>query len=88
MNMQYSNVFFWIIKKYCFISAPSRPRNLTATRITNNSVKLKWLEPENSNGVLQGYNIYHLDVGPNHTERKKVLNPQKVMEYVLGSLSK
>ncbi|XP_015928066.1 putative receptor-type tyrosine-protein phosphatase mosPTP-1 isoform X2 [Parasteatoda tepidariorum] len=66
--------------------APSRPRNLTATRITNNSVKLKWLEPEHANGIIQGYNIYHLDVGPNHTERKKVLNPQQVMEYVLGSL--
>ncbi|GFX08094.1 tyrosine-protein phosphatase 99A [Trichonephila clavipes] len=66
--------------------APSRPRNLTATRITNNSVKLRWLEPEHANGIIQGYNIYHLDVGPNHTERKKVSNPLQVMEYVLGSL--
>ncbi|XP_055926868.1 tyrosine-protein phosphatase 99A-like isoform X1 [Argiope bruennichi] len=66
--------------------APSRPKNLTATRITNNSVKLRWLEPEHANGIIQGYNIYHLDVGPNHTERKKVQNPQQVMEYVLGSL--
>lgn len=68
--------------------APSRPRNLTAVRITNNSVKLRWLEPEHANGVIQGYNIYHLDVEPNHTERKKVLNPLQVMEHVLNSLSK
>ncbi|KAF8785289.1 Tyrosine-protein phosphatase 99A like protein [Argiope bruennichi] len=32
------------------LTTPSRPKNLTATRITNNSVKLRWLEPEHANG--------------------------------------
>ncbi|XP_054721502.1 tyrosine-protein phosphatase 99A-like [Uloborus diversus] len=66
--------------------APSRPRNLTAVRITNNSVKLRWLEPEYANGVIQGYHIYYLDVGPNNTDKKKVLNPTQVMDHVLSPL--
>ncbi|KAG0423774.1 hypothetical protein HPB47_000466 [Ixodes persulcatus] len=37
---------------------PSSPVNLTAVRVTDTTVRLKWREPVRPNGVLQGYHVY------------------------------
>ncbi|KAK9890036.1 hypothetical protein WA026_008843 [Henosepilachna vigintioctopunctata] len=42
------------------ISSPSKPRGLTVLDITSDSIKLGWQEPENVNGIIEGYRIYYM----------------------------
>ncbi|XP_023290155.1 tyrosine-protein phosphatase 99A [Orussus abietinus] len=39
---------------------PSRPLNLTAHGVTSSSIELSWQEPENVNGVIEGYRVYYM----------------------------
>ncbi|XP_023221800.1 tyrosine-protein phosphatase 99A-like isoform X2 [Centruroides sculpturatus] len=65
---------------------PTKPRNITGILITDNSLRIRWEEPESPNGVIQGYRIYVLHVNQNFTDVHKVLNPQPVMEYLIQNL--
>lgn len=69
-------------------TAPSAPLNVTLVRVGDSIVKLKWEEPESPNGIIQGYHIFILDVARNYTEHKKVINPQRSMEFTVSNLSK
>lgn len=66
---------------------PSAPLNLTSVRVADSLVKLKWEEPESPNGILKGYHVYILNQATNHTEVKKVINPQRSMEFTANNLS-
>lgn len=66
---------------------PSQPVNLTAVRVTDNTVRLKWYEPSRPNGIIQGYHIYFLQPTPrNSSEQRTLQHPQPVQEYILSNL--
>uniref|UniRef100_T1JAT5 Uncharacterized protein n=1 Tax=Strigamia maritima TaxID=126957 RepID=T1JAT5_STRMM len=64
---------------------PGKPQNMDVARITDAMVKLKWGEPTNPNGVIQGYNLYcqHGNV----TDIRTIRNPHTKMEYLLTDLN-
>ena len=66
---------------------PSAPLNLTSVRVADSLVKLKWEEPESPNGILKGYSVYILNQATNITDIKKVINPQRIMEFTANNLS-
>lgn len=39
---------------------PSKPLNLTVHHVTSSSMELSWAEPDNANGVIVGYRVYHM----------------------------
>lgn len=69
------------------ITVPSAPLNVTLVRVADSLVKLKWEEPESPNGNLKGYSIYILNLATNTTDVKKVINPQRSMEFTINNLS-
>ncbi|KAK8771955.1 hypothetical protein V5799_024803 [Amblyomma americanum] len=67
---------------------PSPPVNVTAVGVTDNTVRLKWREPEKPNGVLQGYHVYFQPSrnGSTQQQRRTVTHPQPIQEYSLTNL--
>ncbi|XP_075525453.1 putative receptor-type tyrosine-protein phosphatase mosPTP-1 isoform X3 [Dermacentor variabilis] len=67
---------------------PSPPVNVTAVGVTDNTVRLKWREPEKPNGVLQGYYVYFQPSrnGSAQQQRRTVSHPQPIQEYALTNL--
>ena len=66
---------------------PSAPLNVTLVRVADSLVKLKWEEPESPNGIIKGYHVYILNLSTNTTDVKKVINPQRSMEFTANNLS-
>lgn len=66
---------------------PSAPLNVTLVRVADSLVKLKWEEPESPNGIIKGYHVYILNLSTNATDVKKVINPQRSMEFTANNLS-
>lgn len=56
-------------------------------KIADTSVRLRWSEPRQPNGVLQGYQVHLLDIAQNATDVRRVQDPQRgPMEHLIGEL--
>ncbi|RWS15894.1 tyrosine-protein phosphatase 99A-like protein [Dinothrombium tinctorium] len=65
---------------------PSPPRNLSITHVDDTSIKLKWEEPKQANGIIKEYQIHILNLNRNETESRSVYDPQRVKQYTVGNL--
>ncbi|GAB6020093.1 hypothetical protein CHUAL_002826 [Chamberlinius hualienensis] len=63
---------------------PSKPSNLRVVQVTNNMIKVEWEQPENPNGIIQGYRLYYMH--KNYTDVRTLRNPEPKMEYMLTNL--
>lgn len=66
---------------------PSAPLDLTVLKASDTSVKLRWLEPGNPNGILQGYQINLVNVGAQTNDTRRLSDPQSIMEHTIGQLN-
>lgn len=66
---------------------PSAPTDLSVIKVFDSMVKLRWLEPRNPNGILQGYQIILHDITNNLNDTRKLSDPQSVMEHTIGELN-
>jgi receptor-type tyrosine-protein phosphatase gamma len=62
------------------------PVNVSMREVTNSSVRVMWQQPENPNGIIQGYRMYFMH--QNFTDVRTVRDPLAKMEYHLTGLSK
>ena len=62
--------------------APSTPRNLTLTVESNTTILVKWLRPENENGIIGEYNIEVMMEGVNSTWRNISVSRDKSSKVV------
>lgn len=53
------------ISIYYINIAPSTPRNLTLVVRSNTTISVKWLAPENENGIINQYGIRVMEKGVN-----------------------
>lgn len=65
---------------------PSAPLDVSVIKVLDTSVKLRWSEPRNPNGILQGYQITLHDTTNNLNDTRKLSDPQSLMEHTLGEL--
>lgn len=69
--------------------APSAPRNLTYSEITNSSVLLNWLEPETINGEIRHHRIeFFSNVNSTQEKQEKHIKDVEInsTSYVLDGL--
>ena len=59
---------------------------MTVLKATDTTVKLRWSEPKNPNGILQGYQINIYDIAQNFNETRKLSDPQSRIEHTIGEL--
>lgn len=50
---------------------PSEPRGLTVLDVTSNSITLGWQEPEDVNGIIEGYRIYYIMTNLTYVQSQK-----------------
>lgn len=68
-----------------YISVPGKPINVSFREVTDKSVYLSWGQPEQPNGIIQGYRLYFMH--KNFTDVRTIRNPIPEMEYPLKDLS-
>lgn len=49
-------IIFFIVH----LQVPSKPLSLNVVGVNGTSIRLSWIEPEHSNGAIQGYWIYYV----------------------------
>ncbi|KAK9497581.1 hypothetical protein O3M35_004280 [Rhynocoris fuscipes] len=67
------------------ISISNKPQNLTIGRVTNTTIDLSWIRPENPSGEIQGYHILY-EYGGNFPAMKNVNMTTVKVHYTLSQL--
>jgi protein tyrosine phosphatase len=68
------------------ISAPSKPRKVSAKALSASSVLVIWDGPKTPNGKILGYTLWYIDIG-NHEKKSIQLTSAKTRSYTVSSLS-
>ena len=70
---------------FIIISVSSRPFNLTVGKVTDTTIDLTWIKPQQIEEI-QGYNIYY--EYDNYPSFKSVNITKEVINFTLSNLSK
>ncbi|XP_049782864.1 tyrosine-protein phosphatase 99A-like isoform X1 [Schistocerca cancellata] len=65
---------------------PSQPRNVTVLRVSSNSLKLSWLQPEKPNGLITGYRVYYMHANYTEVQSMRNVSSNKKVEFELTNL--
>lgn len=73
---------------YLLFAVPSKPLNLTVLGVTEDSMNIRWMEPERANGAIEGYRIYYMFANYTDVQTLKLANGSPNIYYTLKNLSK
>lgn len=54
-----------------FVLAPSEPRNVTVVTVTNTTIVIEWIKPNQTNGIIKYYTISYNGVSVNATPKNQ-----------------
>ncbi|CAH1153716.1 unnamed protein product [Phaedon cochleariae] len=67
-------------------AVPAKPRNLTILDFTSVSIYLQWANPENMNGVIEGYRVYYMNNNYTAVQPDKIPYDNPLIHYNLTKL--